>query len=109
MRSGAAVRIDLARALFDIPAIHERMQHVNGEAIVAVLKNLIHAHYPEHPFGDLWRAVAVEHPTHDAFWDARNTRTLLGWRRHPGLPRRGLGQCPAAPAVDLHRLGRAAA
>lgn len=71
-------RIDAVRNVLNIPAVHARMQHINGESIVAVLKDVIHAHYPEHPFGDLWRAVAIEHPTRDAFWDARNTRPLLG-------------------------------
>lgn len=71
-------RIDAARDLLHIPAVHARMQHLNGEAIVTVLKHVIHAHYPEHPFGELWRAVAVEHPVRDAFWDARSTRPLLG-------------------------------
>jgi putative CocE/NonD family hydrolase len=71
-------RIDLARDLLHIPAVHARMQHLNGEAIVTVLKDVIHAHYPEHPFGDLWRALAVEHPLRDAFWEARDTRHLLG-------------------------------
>ena len=70
-------RIDLVRDLLGIPAIHARMQNLNGEAIVTVLKDLIHARYPECPFGELWRAAALEHPTHDAFWDARNVRPLL--------------------------------
>ena len=70
-------RIDLVRDLLAIPAIHARMQNLNGEAIVTVLKDLIHAHCPERPFGELWRAAAIEHPTHDAFWDARNVRPLL--------------------------------
>jgi hypothetical protein len=70
-------RIDLVRDVLGIPAIHARMQNINGESIVTVLKEVIRAHYPEHPFGDLWRAVAVEHPTQDAFWDARDTRPML--------------------------------
>ncbi len=71
-------RIDLVRDVLGIPAIHARMQNINGEAIVTVLKHVIHAHYPEHPYGEIWRAAAVEHPTHDSFWDARDTRPLLG-------------------------------
>jgi putative CocE/NonD family hydrolase len=70
-------RIDLVRDLLGIPAIHARMQNLNGEAIVTVLKSVIHAHYPEHPFGELWRAAAVEHPSRDAFWDARDMRPML--------------------------------
>jgi putative CocE/NonD family hydrolase len=70
-------RIDLVRDVLAIPAIHARMRNLNGEAIVTVLKTVIHAHYPEHPFGEIWRAVAIEHPTHDAFWDARDMRPML--------------------------------
>jgi putative CocE/NonD family hydrolase len=73
-RSG---RISLLRELLHIPAVHAKMQHLNGEAIVTVLKSVIHSHYPEQPFGELWRAAAVEHPVRDAFWEARNTRPLL--------------------------------
>jgi uncharacterized protein len=72
------IRLDIVRAILDIPAIHARMQHLNGEAIVAVLKDVIHAHYAEDPFGRLWQDVAVGHPTHDAFWDDRDTRSRLG-------------------------------
>jgi len=71
-------RIDLARDILSIPAIHTRLQHLNGEAIVSVLKDVIHAHYPEQPFGELWRAIAVEHPTNDSFWKDRSTRSSLG-------------------------------
>lgn len=74
-RSG---RISLLRELLLTPAVHAKMQHLNGEVIVTVLKNVIHSHYPEQPFGELWRAAAVEHPVRDAFWEARNTRPLLG-------------------------------
>lgn len=71
-------RIDAVRDLLHLPRVHARMQHINGERIVTVLKDVIHAHYPEQPYGDLWRAMAVEHPTRDAFWNARDTRPLLG-------------------------------
>jgi len=71
-------RIDALRDVLHIPAIHARMENMNGERIVAVLKDVIHARYPEHPFGEIWRSAAVLHPTHDDFWDARDTRPLLG-------------------------------
>lgn len=70
-------RVSLLRKLLHIPAVHAKMQHLNGEAIVTGLKDVIHSRYPEQPFGELWRAAAVEHPVRDAFWDARNTRPLL--------------------------------
>jgi putative CocE/NonD family hydrolase len=75
-------RIDIARHIFNMSAIHERLQHLNGEAIVSVLMALkgamIRAHYEEEPYGRLWREMAVEHPTHDAFWHERDTRARLG-------------------------------
>ena len=69
-------RLNAVRRLLAIPAVHERMAHLNGEAIVTVLKDVIRTHYPE-SFDELWQAVAVEHPTHDAFWDARDLRPGL--------------------------------
>jgi uncharacterized protein len=71
-------RFNIARHILELPAIHARMQHLNGEAIVSVLKNVIHARYQEEPFGRLWQEVSVEHPTHDDFWDERDMRAHLG-------------------------------
>jgi hypothetical protein len=49
--------IDIARHIFNLPAIHERLQHLNGEAIVSVLMalkgSMIRAHYEEEPYGRL--------------------------------------------------------
>ena len=45
---------------------------MNGEAAVAVLKAVMRLHHDPHPWDDLWRAVAVEHPLRDEFWDERN-------------------------------------
>jgi uncharacterized protein len=73
-----AFPIGLARDILNLSSIHARMQHVNGEAIISIIKGVIRAHYPEEPFGMLWRSMAVEHPTHDEFWDERNVRPLLG-------------------------------
>lgn len=69
--------IDAVRDMLDVPAIHSRM-HMDSEGQFGVIKQLLRTHYPEHPFGDLWRQVAVEHPTRDTFWDERNVRPLLG-------------------------------
>jgi putative CocE/NonD family hydrolase len=71
-------RLDVVRHILAVPSVHRRMEHLNGEAIVNVLRNVIHAHYAEEPFGRLWQQVAVEHPTHDEFWEERNTRPELG-------------------------------
>ncbi len=98
-------RIDLVRDLLRIPAIHARMQNLNGEAIVTVLKDVIHARYPEHPFGEIWRAAAVEHPTHDAFWDARDTTPLLGSVEIPVYLGADWDNVPLQPPLDPSRPG----
>ena len=45
---------------------------MNGEASVGALKAAMKLHHDPHPWDDLWRAVAVEHPVRDAWWDERN-------------------------------------
>lgn len=64
--------LDLVGKALNAPPIHRRMAHFNGEAIVAVLKNVIRKAPAEEPFGRLWREAVVEHPTHDDFWAVRN-------------------------------------
>lgn len=66
------------KEIFALPPVHKRMEHVNGEAITVVLKKFMHTHYSEEPYGRLWQQIAIEHPTHDAFWDERNTSAQLG-------------------------------
>ena len=41
------------------------------------LKVLLKLHHDPHPWDDLWRAIAVEHPLRDAWWDDRNLLPLL--------------------------------
>lgn len=50
---------------------------MNGEAMIAGLKFSLNLHHDPHPWDDLWRAVAVEHPLRDAWWDQRNLSPLL--------------------------------
>ena len=69
--------LDLARRALDTQLVHGRMEHVNGAVAAKVLRQL-RAHYDEEPFGRLWQQAAVEHPTHDAWWDERNLRAELG-------------------------------
>jgi len=66
----------LARRTLNTPKVHGEMSHVNGEAASKVLHEL-RTHYAEEPFGRLWQEAAVEHPTHDAWWDQRNVRAEL--------------------------------
>ncbi len=100
-------RIDLVRDVLGIPAIHARMQNLNGEAIVTVLKD-------RDPCS-LSRA-SVRRNLARGGGRASDPRRLLGRAGHaaaarigrdPRLSRRGLGQRPPPPAVDLLGLGRA--
>lgn len=69
--------IDALRVLLQTPAIHKNFETANGEAAIAGLKLLLKLHHAPHPWDDLWRAVAVEHPLRDAWWDERNLLPLL--------------------------------
>ncbi len=65
--------IDAIRSLLLTPAIHKKFETANGEAAIAGLK----LHHDPHPWDDLWRAVAAEHPLRDAWWEDRNLLPLL--------------------------------
>src|SRR5271168_3336635 len=67
----------LVKEIFSTPKVHKRLEHVNGEAITVILKKLMHAHYEYEPFGRLWQEMCIEHPTRDAFWDARSQHSKL--------------------------------
>jgi putative CocE/NonD family hydrolase len=69
--------IDAVRALLLTPAIHKKFEMANGEAAIAGLKILLNLHHDPHPWDDLWRAIAVEHPFRDAWWEDRNLVPLL--------------------------------
>jgi uncharacterized protein len=70
-------RVELAGKILSNPHVHERLQHVNGEAMVTALRTLVRSHYPEQPFGRLWQEAAVEHPTYDDFWADRDSKECL--------------------------------
>ena len=70
-------KIETVRTVLSNQHVHSRLAAVNGEALVSVLKNVIRSHFPEEPFGRLWQEVAVEHPTHDVYWDDRDCLALL--------------------------------
>jgi predicted acyl esterase len=65
------------RALLLTPAIHKKFETANGEAAIAGLKMLLKLHHDPHPWDDLWRAIAAEHPLRDAWWEERNLLPLL--------------------------------
>ena len=69
--------LDAVRTLLLTPAIHKRFETMNGEAAIAGLKALLKLHHDPHPWDDLWRAIAVEHPLRDAWWEDRNLLPLL--------------------------------
>jgi hypothetical protein len=47
------------------------------EAAIVGLNVLLNLHHDPHPWGDLWRAIAAEHPFRDAWWEDRNLLPLL--------------------------------
>ena len=67
----------LARKLMTTELVHTRIQHVNGEAMLTVLKDYIRSHYAEEPFGRLWQEAAIEHPTYDHYWAERDNLAAL--------------------------------
>lgn len=69
--------IEALRTVLHLPAIHRKFAHMNGEAAVTALKLLMKLHHDPHPWDDLWRAVAVEHPLRDSWWEERNIMPLL--------------------------------
>jgi uncharacterized protein len=69
--------MDAIRTLLLMPAIHRKFEHANGEAAIAGLRILLKLHHDPHPWDDLWRAIAAEHPFRDAWWEARNLLPLL--------------------------------
>lgn len=65
------------KKLLHVPSIHKKFGTMNGEAAMAGLKLLLKMHHDPHPWDDLWRAVAVEHPLRDEWWDERTVMPLL--------------------------------
>ncbi|MDB5701473.1 MAG: peptidase [Sphingomonadales bacterium] len=69
--------VEAAGKLLHIPKIHKSFETFNGEAAMTGIKTLLKLHHDPHPWDDLWRAVVVEHPLRDAWWDDRNLMPLL--------------------------------
>jgi predicted acyl esterase len=69
--------LDAVRSILRTPAIHRKFATFNGEAAMTGLKVLLKLHHDPHPWDDLWRAIVVEHPLRDAWWDDRNILPLL--------------------------------
>lgn len=60
-----------------LPFVHRKFETMNGEAAMTGLKVLQKLRHDPHPWDDLWRSVAVEHPFRDAWWEERNLLPLL--------------------------------
>jgi uncharacterized protein len=69
--------VDAVRAVLRTPALHRKFATMNGESSVVVLREALKLHHDPHPWDDIWRAMAVEHPLHDEWWDERDLRPLL--------------------------------
>ncbi len=64
--------VDAASRVLRSGPVHARMAGLNGEAILAILGAVMRGAYPEHPWNDLWRSIAVDHPLRDEWWEERN-------------------------------------
>ena len=69
--------LDAVRAILLTPGIHKKFEMANGEAAIAGIKVLLNLHHAPHPWDDLWRGIAAEHPFRDAWWEDRNLLPLL--------------------------------
>jgi len=66
------------RGILNTPLVHKRIEHFNGEAIVAVMRTLVRAQPAEEPYGRIWREVSEEHPLRDGYWRSRELQSRLG-------------------------------
>jgi putative CocE/NonD family hydrolase len=69
--------IDAARSVLRTPPLHRKFATMNGESSIAILHAALKLHHDPHPWDDLWRSAAVEHPLRDQWWDERNLLPLL--------------------------------
>jgi uncharacterized protein len=69
--------LDAVSKVLHIPALHEKFATFNGEAAMTGIKLLLQLRHEPHPWDDLWRAIVVEHPLRDGWWEARNLLPLL--------------------------------
>ncbi|MDM0108042.1 CocE/NonD family hydrolase [Variovorax sp. J22R24] len=70
--------LEAVRSLLLKPGVHRKFEALNGEAAIAGLKMILKLDHAAHPWDDLWRAVAVEHPLRDAWGEKRNMLPMLG-------------------------------
>ncbi len=77
--------LDAVRHVLLKPMIHKKFESANGEAAIAGLKVLLKLHHAPHPWDDLWRAIAAEHPVHDEWWDQAEEKPALLLFRHASI------------------------
>jgi uncharacterized protein len=68
-------RSHLANGVSDLlrtPHIHGKFATSQGDAAMAGLRALLKLHHDPHPWDDLWREIAVEHPVRDEWWEDRS-------------------------------------
>jgi len=58
--------------LLRTPRIHARFATSQGDAAMAGLRALLKLHHDPHPWDDLWREIAVEHPLRDEWREERS-------------------------------------
>ena len=58
--------------LLRTPRIHAKFATSQDDAAMAGLRALLKLHHDPHPWDDLWREIAVEHPLRDEWWDERS-------------------------------------
>ncbi|WP_208028103.1 CocE/NonD family hydrolase [Rhabdothermincola sediminis] len=63
--------VDVVEEVLKSPAVHQRFEHLNGEAAVSALGAVMRASYPSDPFDRLW-TEAVSRPVRDGWWQDRN-------------------------------------
>jgi predicted acyl esterase len=66
-----------ARRVLNTQRLHSKFATMNGEASVTMMKQALRLRHDPHPWDDLWRSMAVEHPVRDEWWDDRNLMPLL--------------------------------
>jgi len=111
--------VNAARHVLNTPRLHKKFATMNGEASLVVMKEALKLHHDPHPWDDLWRSAAVQHPVRDDWWDERNLIPRLGqvtvpvylgcdWQNVPlHLPStfQTLAALTSSPAVRVAMLG----
>jgi uncharacterized protein len=69
--------LNAARHVLNMPVLHRKFATMNGEASIGLMREALKLHHDPHPWDDLWRAMAVEHPLRDEWWDERDLTPLL--------------------------------